>query len=334
MAKGLDVGTMNIVCAEKKGEVVSFTKQRNAFLELEASDLTKNMLETAKVLYVEKDDKIYILGEDAFKFANVFRRPVRRPMKHGIISPEEKESIPIIRLILQRLLGNSNNKEVLYVSSPANPVDLNVNVLYHKKTIEALTRKFGYETYVIDEGLAAVYSELGKYDFTGVGVSVGAGLTNVTVAYLATPVISFSIARGGDWIDEQVSIATGVPKERVTAIKESSFSLDSEYELGSVEGALSIYYDALITYIIQNLKRKLSEVTPPEAEFPVAIVGGSTKPKGFIELFEKRLIEANLPIDITKIQIARDPLYSVARGCLVAALTKEKEGENLSEGEQ
>ena len=326
MAKGLDVGTMNIVCAEKRGDIVSFTKQRNAFLEIEASDLTKSMLDTAKVLYIEKDDKFYILGEDAFKFANVFRRPVRRPMRFGIISPEEKESIPIIRLILERLLGRANN-EILYASSPAEPIDRNVNVLYHKKTIEALVRRLGYETYVIDEGLAAIYSELGRYSFTGIGISVGAGLTNVTVAYFATPVISFSIARGGDWIDEQVAIATGSPKERVTAIKESSFSLDADYELGSIEGALSIYYDALITYIIQNLKRKLSEVTPPEAEFPVAIVGGSTKPKGFLELFEKRLVEAKLPVDVTRIQKAKDPLYSVARGCLIAALSKEKEGE-------
>lgn len=330
MAKGLDVGTMNIVCAEKSGEVVSFTKQRNTFLEIEASDLTKNMLDTAKVLYVEKDDKFYILGEDAFKFANIFRRPVRRPMRFGIISPEEKESIPIIRLILERVLGHSNN-EILYASSPADPVDRDVNVLYHKKTIEALTRRLGYDTYVIDEGLAAIYSELGRFNFTGIGISAGAGLTNVTVAYLATPVISFSIARGGDWIDEQVAIATGLPKERVTAIKETSFSLDTDYELGSVEGALSIYYDALVTYIIQNLKRKLAEVTPPEAEFPVAIVGGSTKPRGFLELFEKRLIEAKLPIDVTKIQKAREPLYSVARGCLIAALTKEKEGEETRE---
>ncbi len=324
MARGLDVGTMNIVCAEKEGENIIFTQQRNAFLELDASELTKNMLDAAKVLYVQKDDKFYILGDDAFKFANVFKRPARRPMKHGIISPEEKESIPMIKLLVERLLGQpSSYNEILYISSPADPIDLNVNVLYHRKTMEALTRRLGYDTYVIDEGLAVVYSELGKYGFTGVGISIGAGLTNVTVAYLATPVVSFSIAKGGDWIDEQVAIATGLTKERVTAIKEKDFSLEKEFEIGSVEGALSIYYDALVTYIVQNLKRKLAEVTPPEAEFPIAIAGGSAKPKGFLELFERRLSEAKLPIDVSKIKLAKEPLYSVARGCLIAALTKE-----------
>lgn len=40
MAKGLDVGTMNITCSEKN-EKVSFSRQRNAFLEIDASDLTQ-----------------------------------------------------------------------------------------------------------------------------------------------------------------------------------------------------------------------------------------------------------------------------------------------------
>ncbi|MFO7967716.1 MAG: rod shape-determining protein [Archaeoglobaceae archaeon] len=324
MGKGIDVGTMNIICAEKEGDSTVFAQERNAFLEIDASDLTKNMLDSTNVLYIEKGDKFHILGDDAFKFANVFKRNVRRPMKYGIISPEEKESIPMIKLIIEKVLSNpSKHNEVACISSPANPVDSDINVLYHKKTIEALAKRLGYETHVIDEGLAVIYSELAKQSFTGIGVSIGAGLTNVTVAYMATPIVSFSIARGGDWIDEQVAIATGMTKERITSIKEKSFALDTEFELGSVEGALSIYYDALITYIIQNLRSRLAEVTPPDAEFPIAVAGGSARPKGFIDMFEKRLVEAKLSVDVSNIKKAKEPIYNVARGCLIAALTKE-----------
>ncbi len=328
MAKGLDVGTMNIICAEKDGDSTAFAQERNAFLEIEASDVTRSMLDMAKVLYIEKDDKFHILGEDAFKFANVFGRNVRRPMKHGIISPDEKESIPMIKLIIEKVLANpESHNELVCLSTPANPVDSNMNVLYHKRTVEALSRRLNYEIQVIDEALAVIYSELGKHSFTGVGVSVGAGLTNVTVAYMATPIVSFSISRGGDWIDEQVAIATGLTKERVTSIKEKNFALTTEFEVGSVEGALSVYYDALITYIIQNLKKKLSEVTPPDTEFPIAIAGGSTRPRGFNDVFENRIREANLPIDVSKINKAKDPIYTIARGCLIAALTKQGEAQ-------
>jgi hypothetical protein len=121
-------------------------------------------------------------------------------------------------------------------------------------------------------------------------------------------------------------------KERITSIKETDFSLCAEHELGSVQGALAVYYDALLTYVLQHLKRKLSETAPPDAEFQVAIAGGSTRAKGFAELFEKRLKETDLPIRISGVKKNRfntsgtdskDPLYSIARGCLIAALSKE-----------
>ena len=325
MAKGLDIGTMNIICAEKDREDIVFTQQRNAFMELDSSDLTKTMLDTSKVLYIEKDGGISLLGEDAFKFATIFEKEARRPMTHGIISPKEKEAIPIMKLIVERVLGKpSSRNEVLCLSTPADPIDTDMNVLYHKKTMEALTKGLKYDTHVIDEGLAVIYSELSEYNFTGIGISVGAGLTNVTLAYLATPLMSFSIARGGDWIDEQAARSTGMPKEHITTSKEKISKLGKEVKMGSIEGALTVYYDALMTYVIKNLDRKLAEITPPKVAFPVAIAGGSAQPEGFFELFEKKLREAKLRVELSKIKHVKDPILSVARGCLIAARTQEE----------
>ncbi|MEF8848544.1 MAG: hypothetical protein V5A68_05365, partial [Candidatus Thermoplasmatota archaeon] len=291
----------------------------------------KNMLDTSKVLYIEDEDGISLLGEDAFKFATIFEKQARRPMNHGIISPEEKEAIPIMQLIVERVLGSIKDKnEVLYVSTPADPIDTDMDVLYHKKTMEALTKGMNYDTHVIDEGLAVIYSELSDYNFTGLGISVGAGLTNVTLAYMASPLMSFSISKGGDWIDKQVSKSTGLPKEHITTTKEKISKLNSKVKVGSPEGALNIYYDALIQYIIENLKNKLATITPPNVAFPVAIAGGSSLPKGFFEMFEKKMNSAKLGIDISKIVKAKDPLHTVARGCLIAARTQE-EGSELGE---
>lgn len=325
MAKGLDIGTMNIICAEKEGEDVVFMQQRNAFMELDSSDLAKNMLDTSKVLYVEDENGISLIGEDAFKFATIFEKEAKRPMSHGIVSPKEKEAIPIMKLIIEQVLRSPTiPNEVLYISSPADTIDSDMNVLYHKKTMEALAKRMKYETHVIDEGLAVIYSELSEFNFTGLGISVGAGLTNVTLAYMATPLMSFSIGRGGDWIDEQVAKSTGLPKEHITATKEKQSKLSKEVKVGSIDGALTIYYDALMTYIIKNLNRKVGEITPPKVAFPVVIAGGSAMPDGFFEMFEKKLKESKLRIEISKMKRARDPLHTVARGCLIAAKTHEE----------
>ena len=298
-------------------------------MDLESSDLTKTMLDISKVLYIETENGISLLGEDAFKFATIFEKEARRPMTQGIISPKEKEAIPIMKLIVERVLGLPDNRnEILYISTPADPIDTDMNVLYHKKTMEALTKGLKYDTHIIDEGLAVIYSELSDYNFTGIGISVGAGLTNVTLAYLATPLMSFSIARGGDWIDTQVANATGMPKEHITATKEKISKLSKEVKMGSIEGALTVYYDALITYVIKNLDRKLSDITPPKVAFPVAIAGGSAQPEGFFEMFEKKLKESKLRVELSKIKHVKDPILSVARGCLIAARTQEGKKSN------
>ncbi len=315
---------MNIISADRDGEDIIFKRQRNAFMQIDSSDLTKNMLDTSKVLYIEDDDGIRLLGEDAFKFATIFEKEARRPMRRGIVSPQEKEAIPIMQLIVERVLGGSKGpNEVLYISTPADPIDVDMDVLYHKKTMEALTKRLKYDARVIDEGLAVIYSELADYNFTGLGVSYGAGLTNVTLAYMASPLMSFSIGRGGDWVDEQAAKSTGLTKERVTATKEKVSSLNNQVTVGSPEGALNIYYDALISYSIEHIKKRLAHITPPDVAFPVAVAGGSSLPKGFFEMFQKKISNAKLGIELSKVVRAKDPLNSVARGCLIAAQTQE-----------
>ena len=327
MAKGLDIGTMNIICSELEGEREVFTQQRNAFLELDSSDLTKSTLDSAEVFYVEKEGQFYVLGEDALKFSNIFGKEVRRPMRHGIISPREKDALPMLKLILERVLGESRahlKNEMLCISSAADPIDLDMSTLYSRKMTEVLVKGMAYKTHLIDESLAVIYSELSDNEFTGFGISFGAGLTNVTLAYLATPLISFSIGRGGDWIDEQVSITTGLPKEYVCAEKEGGFEIDMDAEFDRVKGALTIYYDALMTYVIENLKRELAKITLPKMDFPVVLAGGTTLPDGFLRLFRQKLKAATLQIEISKIRLAKDPLYSIARGCQIAGRAQEE----------
>ena len=151
---------------------------------------------------------------------------------------------------------------------------------------------------------------------------------------MASPLMSFSIGRGGDWIDEQVAKSTGLTKEHVTSTKEKVSSLSTHVDVGSPEGALNIYYDALISYVIENLKKKLAHITPPEVAFPVTIAGGSSLPKGFFEMFEKKMNNAKLGIELSKIVKAKDPLNSVARGCLIAAQTQEGQTNHTTQSSQ
>jgi actin-related protein len=48
--------------------------------------------------------------------------------------------------------------------------------------------------------------------------------------------------------------------------------------------------------------------------------GGSVKPKGFRELFERTLRGRSFPIAVAEVRMASDPLTATARGAHIAAM--------------
>ena len=71
------------------------------------------------------------------------------------------------------------------------------------------------------------------------------------------------------------------------------------------------------------MRRAISKADKlPRTDRPVPIVlsGGTAKPRGFKEIFEKALRSRPLPIEIGQVRLAPDPLTSTARGALIAAL--------------
>ncbi len=317
---------MNIVSSRQEGDETVFVGQRNSFVEIEYSDMAKRMLSRSDVLHIRKGDEVYVVGDDALTFANVFNQETRRPMKRGILSNDEQSAIPMIKLIIEQVVGEpEHDGERVFFSTPADPIDSEVSTLYHRKTLESFLQDQGFDPEPINEGMAVIYSELADSNFTGLGISFGAGMTNVCLAYYAVPVMTFSIARGGDWIDEQAARATGTSVDKVTAVKEDEFRLDFTTDAGGVEGALSIYYDNLLDYVIENIRAELDEEDVEEGlDVPVVVTGGTSSPPGFEELFEERLSEGGLPFDVSTVRRAEEPLYSVARGALVASRTEEE----------
>ena len=336
MARGLDVGTMNIISSRPEGDGTTFVQQRNSFVEIEYSDMAEQMLSRSEVLHIRKDDKVYVVGDDALNFANIFNKETRRPMEQGILSSEEASAIPMIKLITEQVAGTPERQgEKIFFSSPADPIDSDLSTLYHQKTLESMLADTGFDPEPINEGMAVIYSELADNNFSGLGVSFGAGMTNICLAYYAVPVMKFSIARGGDWIDRQAAQATGTPVDKVTSIKEDDFKLDFTTDVGGVEGALSIYYENLLDYVIEMIAQEVDEEDVEEGlDVPVVVTGGTSSPDGFEDLFAQHLEDVDIPFSISDVQSVTDPLYSVARGALVAARSEEESSGGGAAAEQ
>jgi len=325
IGKGLDFGTAFIYAAEKIGNEVVFRIERDAFFDMPSSDHVKEIFERDNVKYVRNGDQFYVVGNGALRFANLFQRDVRRPLERGIISPQEKDALPIIKLLVESAVGSRHQAgEIVYYSVPAQPIDADFDVLYHQHIISGFLSGLGYVPKPINEGLAVVFSELAEENFTGLAFSFGGGMVNICLANLSIPILAFSIARGGDWIDKQTAQAVGESVSTVTGWKETYLDLDKRENLSRMEQALSIYYDILLDYVVGHLKTEL-EKSAVHLERPLTVIvsGGTAKPTGFLKRFQETLQRFPLPVELGEIRLAPQPLHSVTKGALIAAIVDE-----------
>ncbi len=324
---GLDVGTGNMVSAKlNKDQQVIVKSLRNVFLEIEKEHI--NNTDMSQIQHVEIDDIIYILSHDAYHFGNMFGSKVNRPMSKGMISSENIDSAEILAVMVRELIGVSENNDTCVYSVPANPIDDEMNIVYHESIFKRIISSLGFNAISLNEAAAIVFSECHKENFSGLAISFGAGMTNIAVVYKSIPVIKFSIARGGDWIDINTANSIGSIPSRVNVIKEKeSFDLNSfptgKKKEKQIKEALMYYYNNLISYTLKNIIIELDKTNAELPEkLPLIISGGTSKVKGFIDIVKQQISNVEFPFEISEIRSAENPLTAVAQGCLIHTMTK------------
>jgi len=330
---GLDIGTAFLVSARlnENNETV-FKSYRDAFYtikpvsKINAKFIEKGLTER-KLDFAYDGDVFVVTGAGAITLANERRDRVRRPLSRGVVSPKEKYAIPMLKKIIKTLVGTpSVDGEKCVYSIPAKPIDSDFNIAYHTTVVNNfLYQELGLTPIALNEGEALVYSELMDEGLTGITLSFGAGMVNVCIASSGDPIIKFSIAHGGDFIDNEVAKSVDITPELAQAEKESNdFTLINPS--GYIQEAISIHCVDLISYVLKQIEYEFVKLSK-ESKLPVfsqpltvVISGGTSKPGGFVDKFHECLAKVSLPVAIGKVKQASDPLTAVAKGCLFYAL--------------
>lgn len=341
---GFDSGTMNLVSAvQTEQNKVELKTLRNMFLKIKPEDVSSSEMSQSNLNYVEeKDDNgnvnnIYIIGEDTFRFANIFGSQVNRPMQNGVISTNEIDAQDILTLMVEKLIGKTNDGICVF-SVPEQAVDDEIPpVSYHEMVWNNIFQMLGYKSFALNEAQSIIFSECKSSNFSGIAISWGCGLTNVASCYKGIPTIKFSVNRGGDWIDKETAKSLGIPVvTRITKFKESELDLTSNQAFMkdkkklSMNMALTHYYKQIIDHVLNNFIEQFNNSSNGldiDEEIPIVISGGTSLPKGFIDLFKQQfnnVYKDKFPYQISEIRMAEDPLNAVAKGCLIYNLWKNK----------
>lgn len=330
MSKGLDVGTSYIVLSKELDNNIIYKDFRDAFYIIKpTTPVATKMIEkglNGKVFIKDTDGSFILLGKDAIEKAIERNDNAKRPMSKGVVSAKEKDAKRVLAFILKEVAGQAEEEnEKLVFCVPAQPVDQedeDFDIGYHEDVVKSILAECGYDARAINEAEALCYAELGDDDYTGIGVSCGAGMTNVCVMLNGEPTVVFSTTKSGDWIDRMSAIATGEKDSVVQAEKENGeFTIGVHVE-NTILSAVSSYYERLIDYTTKQLSSALkNHKLLPKFKNPLLIVvaGGTSQAKGYIEIFSSKLKENGFPLEIKEVKHAADPLHAVSKGCLIAS---------------
>lgn len=215
---------------------------------------------------------------------------------------------------------------MLCFSVPGKGEGAAANLVYHEAVLKNILQSFGFTAKGINEGLAVVFAELQDENFTGIGISFGGGMCNVCVSFMSMPMITFSIPKGGDYIDKSVADVLNETSTRVRLAKEETLDLGRQPR-DEISSALHIYYEDVLQTLIARLREELEgsrHLPTLDRPIPIVLSGGTAKPGGFQQKFEAMMKNADLPIQVSDIRMAKDPLTATAIGCYVAAMAETR----------
>jgi cell division ATPase FtsA len=119
--------------------------------------------------------------------------------------------------------------------------------------------------------------------------------------------------------------ATG---ESATYINKEKLKLNlNEHSDSLVQRAIKAQYEIMVQKAVNGIKKGLEEAgNKARSDDPIDIVisGGTASPPGFEKLFQETLEKSKLPLRVGQIIKPKDPLFSVARGALLAAEAADK----------
>jgi hypothetical protein len=338
---GIDIGTGFLSGAEKSKEdpnKIQFRKIRDCFFKVTPDDFMggnhatfgEKMLKRSGAHFIKMnegsgDDTLYVLGDSAYDMAGTMHKETLRPMAKGVLNPDEPASAAMVAELIKAVVGEPEAEDdQLFFCVPAQPVDAEYDVVYHESTLKEIFGDLGYKNVsVMHEGLAVIFSELSENNFTGIGMSFGAGMVNVTYAFMGVPVLSFSISKGGDYIDQSAAKQVNDTANTVTYRKEQGMDLRSPKD--EYEKAIAVYYKNLLKYLVEQIKylykskdkRELPVLRQP---IPLVVSGGTSMIGGFKEALQEAIdSDKDFPIDISEIRPAEEALFAVANGLYQAA---------------
>lgn len=328
MSISLDVGIDSIKTMRREGNQLVAKRCRSLYAVIADSPSRRDALEKLEIPYSTAEEQIVIMGDAAAHYGELFQVPTLSlfpPEENQVPSDENVFSAEVMQALILSMIDQPK-----YPQEPCCVVLPSLNS--RRQHVANILREAGYQPLIQSPGMAIVLAELVKESFNGIGLSLGAGSSTMSLSHNGVEVARYTLPLGANWIDEQLAEANEdfgwdargnryLKTEKVRQWKEAR---GNGFLNPSTEGEqiLKEVYTHMLKELIQQAGESFNLIprvhhTPQ----PVSLVcsGGPARLPGIRELIERTLLTTPFPIEVNRVRVAAESPYVVARGCLIHA---------------
>jgi hypothetical protein len=260
------------------------------------------------------------------------KRPLVPVFPNGRLPTDDPLGRQIAARLIESLIPNQSDRPgIAGLILPGDPITAEAgDPLY--SFVQRLLALRGYRTLLVNAGAACVLTELEHRGFNGIGVSVGASSTSLSMALNGRALWQGAVRRGCQQTDEAFARSRG----RFLFDSEGKRYLDLDgvarwRSTSSVNLAAPCHQDEelLQTLIREWLNSAFRELSVQMSDamvaagrstsFSMVVAGGPARMKGFDHLVDEAVRRTGFPVRIDEIRNARPCEFTLARGCLLAA---------------
>jgi hypothetical protein len=297
---GLDLGSTQFRSLRRHGDRLIGRACRAVYASIPDTTGHRRLLERDRVPFAECEDALILLGDAAAEWSPLLQAELIPLLPDGQLPAHDPLSRQILSLMIDAVLpAASIPHETCGITVPGELLPSEGG--HERRFFTRLIELRGYRPVIVGQGAAVVLAELDDRGFTGIGISLGASQCEFALVRSGLEQARCAIPWGTSEIESELqrsakSPAAAASGERLLA----DFLVEVLLEAGARIG--------------QNGGFRI--VTQPVA---IACSGGLTARAGFGELLQQAWQRAAWPIQIRGLRMAANPVYTVARGCLIQA---------------
>jgi hypothetical protein len=306
---GLDLGTTQFRSLRQTGDQLLGRLCRPVYAAIPETPAHRRLLERDRVPYAECEGMLVVIGDAAEEWSQLFRVPLVPLVPDGQLPAHDPLSRQILSLLVDAVLPPASSAgDVCCLTIPGELLPGAAGP--ERQFFSRLVELRGYRPVVIGQGLAVALSELVDAGFTGIGICLGAVQCE------------FALVRNGQE-QARCTIPWGLAELASEPHAIHAHSPASDAPISSLSGSPQppVLIDFLVELLLEAGTRidqhdGFRLVTQP---VPLACGGGITTRADFASLWEQAWQRAAWPIQVRGLRLARHPVYTVARGCLIQA---------------